>query len=66
MLITEWCTLLCLEDNNKYPSPVKTLESFDGIEMEESDLVPGKKVIWHHRKVPYEAQLLQIYGECEL
>lgn len=64
LVIAEWCTVLCLEDNKKYPSPVSKLESTDDLQLCEDDLVPGKTVIWYHRnKIPYEAQLLKIYGE---
>lgn len=46
--IIGWCTLLCLEDNKSYTA---SLESEDGLGLSKTDIVAGKKVIWHGVKV---------------
>ena len=60
----EWCTLLCLEDNKEYLASACALESEDGLGIAETDLIHGNRVIWYYRGLPYDAEILDIHGNC--
>ena len=47
-----WCTVLCLEDHKTYTSPVKKLESEDGLGVDDTDIQPGKHVVWFYGGAP--------------
>lgn len=59
---SEWFTLLCLEDSKKYISTVKSMETTDGLEVNQDELQMGDDVVWHYRGAPYEAKILSIHG----
>lgn len=62
MKITEWISVLCLEDNKEYTTCVKSLERPDGLGISDQDLTPGKNLIWHYKRTPYEVQVVGIQG----
>ena len=59
--------MLCLEDNKEYTSRITALETEDGLALTDEDLVPGRKVIWTYRKMPYAAEVIKVNGKykCE-
>lgn len=54
---------MCLEDNRKYSAPADVLESEEGLGLTGDDIKIGKKVIWHYRRLPYDAEILEVYGK---
>ena len=59
----EWFTLLCLEDNKRYSSTIQSLETDDGLEVNEDEVEIGSTVIWSYRGAPYKAKVLSIHGK---
>ena len=59
----EWVTILCLEDHKVYTCGLKALEREDGLEITDDDLMPGNRLIWHCRGVPYEVEVMKVKGK---
>ncbi len=59
---SEWCTILCLEDNKHYVSPSNKLESLEGLGLSTGDIVPGSHAIWEYHGAPYEVEILEVHG----
>lgn len=54
--------MLCLEDNKRYCSTTTSIETVDGLEVDEEEVKTGDIVIWSYRGAPYKAKILSIHG----
>ena len=51
VIFVEWFTLLCLEDK-RYCSTTTSIETVDGLEVDEKEVKTGDIVIWSYRGAP--------------
>ena len=52
-----------MEDNKEYCCMANSLETVDGLEVDEDAVQCGDLVIWSYRGTPYKAEVLSIHGK---
>lgn len=62
MYLSEWFTVLCVEDHKEYFCTSKNLETEDGLEIDELAVKRNDVVLWYFRGTAYEARVLEVHG----
>jgi len=60
---SEWCTILCVEDNKTTLVNAKSLETESSDYVTEVDLQQSKGLVWRHKGVPYTVEVKEIHGK---
>ena len=64
LIVAEWCTILCLEDNKTYNCRAKDLETDSQEFVTLRDLAKGNELVWQYRGRRYMVEVLSVHGEC--
>lgn len=63
-LSLEWCTILCIENQKRYVTQCKDLETDLHRFVTEEDLTPGGQVVWRYNGTLYTAEVIEVHGKC--
>lgn len=66
LTLTEWCTILSIEDNKTYTCSTKALGTDTCNFVTETDLIKGRELIWTYKGVPYTVELMDVHGRCNI